>query len=70
MAPPQRTIPNDPDLLPAVRELWSQQPAYRDRGADEIAEGLYCLRHMSHRPHVVAVEGVLEALATEGEPLP
>jgi hypothetical protein len=67
MVPPQRSIPDDPDILPAVRELFSWHPAYLERGACEIAEGLFCLRYMNYRPHEAAVEAALEALTVEGD---
>ena len=70
MFAPHTTIPDDPNLLPAVRELLTQHPTYQDRGASEIAEGLFYLRYMNYRPHEAAVEAVLEALTVEGEILP
>ena len=65
MFAPQTMIPDDPHLLPAVRELLTQHPSYQGCGASEITEGLFWLRYMNYRPHETAVEGVLEALATE-----
>jgi hypothetical protein len=70
MIAPQTILPDDPDLLPAVRELLTQYPCYQCRGAFEIAEGLFYLRFMNYRPHEVAVEGVLEVLTVEGVILP
>ncbi len=70
MFAPHTTIPNDPDLLPAVRELLTQRPSYLGCGASEIAEGLFWLRYMNYRPHEAAVESVLEALTVEGVILP
>ena len=69
MVPPIRSIP-DPDLLPEVRELLSQHPAYKACGACEIADGLFCLRYLSYRPHESAVEVAIEALMVEDEVLP
>ena len=70
MFAPHTTIPNDADLLPAVRELLTQHPSYQHCGAFEIAEGLFWLRYMNYRPHEVAVEAALEALTVEGVILP
>ncbi len=67
---PHRSLPDDPDLLPAVRELLAQHPSYQQCGASEIAESLYFLRYMSYRPHEAAVEAALEPLTVEGELLP
>ena len=66
----QRNIPNDPDLLPAARELLAQHPSYQQSGALEIAEDLFWLRYTSYRPHEAAVEATLEPLAVDGELLP
>jgi hypothetical protein len=62
-------IPNDPNLLPAVRELLAQHPSYRKRGVSEIASGLFYLRCMTYRPHEDAIEAALEALRVEDEVL-
>jgi hypothetical protein len=67
---PHTTIPNDPDLLPAVRELLAQHPSYQGCGVFEIAEGLFWLRYTNYRPHEAAVEAALEALTVEGVILP
>jgi hypothetical protein len=67
---PYRSLPDDPDLLPAVRDLLSQHPAYQEHGACEVAEGLFWLRYMNYRPHEAAVEAALDALTVEGEVLP
>jgi hypothetical protein len=67
---PQRIIPNDPKLLPALRDLLAQQLSYQECGAGEVAKGLFCLRYINYRPHEDAVEVALEALRIEGEVLP
>jgi hypothetical protein len=67
---PHKILPNDPDLLPAIRELLAQHPFYQQRRASEIADDLFCLRYMSYRPHEVAVEAALAPLAVEGDVLP
>jgi hypothetical protein len=67
---PHKILPNDPDLLPAVRELLAQHPSYQQRGASEIAEDLFCLRYMNYRPHEAAIEAALAPLAVEGDVLP
>jgi hypothetical protein len=67
---PHRIIPNDPNLLPAVRDLLSRHPAYQEHGACEIRQGLFWLRYMNYRPHESAVEAAPEALTVEGEVLP
>ncbi len=70
MFPPFRIIPDDPELLPAVRDLLAQHPSYQERGACEIASGLYYLQYITYRPHEDAVEAALEALRVEGGVLP
>jgi hypothetical protein len=65
-ASPKNIIPDDPDLLPAVRELLAQHSAYQERRAGEIAEDLFCLRYMSYQPHEAAIEAALVSLTLEG----
>jgi len=67
---PHRILPDDPDVLPAVRELLTQRQLYQQRDASQIAEGLFYLRYMNYRPHEAAVEAALEVLRVEGELLP
>ena len=67
---PQAIAPDDPDVLPAVRELLMQRPSYRQCSATEIAEGICFLGYMNYRPREAAVEAALEALVVEDEVLP
>lgn len=55
-------IVHDPDVLPAVRELFSSSLEAADCGAEAIARLLYAKRFLSYRPATVQVEAVLEVL--------
>jgi hypothetical protein len=62
-------ILHDPNLLPALRELFSQHPAMMQSGYDTLGRALFVLRYLPYRPEPVAVEAALETLAVEGEVL-
>jgi hypothetical protein len=67
---PQRILPNDPDVLPALRGLFSQHPFCVDWDAHELAGVLRAQGYLNRRPHEAAVEAALEALSIEGQVLP
>ena len=68
MVPSQRII-HDPDMLPALRELFSQHPTTVIGGAEVLSDLLYELRYLPYRPEPFAVEMALEALLVDGEAL-
>ena len=60
----------DPDVLPALRDLFSRHPALTGSGCEALSRALCVLRLMDRRPEPFEVEVALEALAVEGEVLP
>jgi hypothetical protein len=63
--PLRRDTADDPGVLFALRELFSQYPAAAQIGPEGLAELLW--RYVPSRPHESQVEAALEALAVEGE---
>ena len=59
---PLRIVPDDPNVLPALRALFSNFPSSRDWAADQLANVL--------GTHVAAIEAAREALIIDGEELP
>jgi hypothetical protein len=57
------------DVLPALRELYSQQPAAPSKSPDTLARLLHLLRYVPRRPSTFEVEVAIEALRVEGEVL-
>ena len=64
IAPPQRIIADESELLLALRELLAQHPATR-RGPETLARLLWVLRYLPYRPSVFEIEAALEALTVE-----
>jgi hypothetical protein len=62
-------IVHDPDVLPALRELFSQHPAMKQAGCEDLSGALFVLRIVDRRPTPFEVEATLEALIVEGEVL-
>jgi hypothetical protein len=62
-------IVHDPDVLPALRELFSQHPTMTHSGCETLSRALFVLRYLPYRPEPVAIEAAQEALAVEGEVL-
>lgn len=58
---------NNDEVLPALRELFSQHPAAVSSGPEALARMVYVLRFLPYRPGVCEVEAALEALTLEGE---
>jgi hypothetical protein len=59
---PLRIVPDDPNVLPALRALFSNFACSRDWDADQLADVL--------GTHVAAIEAAREALIIDGEELP
>jgi hypothetical protein len=55
------------DVLPTLRELFSQHPEAAKSGPETLSRLLYELRFLPCRPEIHEVEAALEALALEGE---
>lgn len=55
----------DSDVLPALRELFSQRPAMTWSGLEALSRALYVLGYLSHQPELYVVEAALEALDVE-----
>lgn len=55
------------DVLPALRELFSQHPEATKSGLESLSRLLYVLRFLPYQPEIHEVEATLEALALEGE---
>ena len=68
IAPPTRII-HDPDVFPALRELFSQHPAMMQSGCETLGRALFVLRFLPRRPESFEVEAALEALLVEDEVL-
>ncbi len=55
------------EVLPMLRELFSQYPEATKNSPETLTRLLYVLRFFSYQPGVHEVETALEALALEGE---
>ncbi len=53
------------DLVPVIRELFSQYPGAMKTGPETLVRMLYALRFIPYRPAVYEVEEALEALYLE-----
>jgi hypothetical protein len=69
MIAPSPNIIHDPNVLPALRDLFSQHPAMKQSGPETLSRALRVLCYLSYRPETVEVETALEALRIEGEVL-
>lgn len=58
---------NYDEVLPALRELFSQHPAAASSGPEALVRMVYVLQFLPYRPGVYEVEAALEALTLEGE---
>ena len=56
---------DDPNVLPILRELFSQHPIAAYSGAEVLARFLHALRYLLHRPAVIAVEAVCNSRCDE-----
>jgi hypothetical protein len=64
---PHSIIPDDPDVLPALRDLFSQHPAFQELDVCELVGWLRDRGYMSRRATEAEVEAALQALIVEGE---
>jgi hypothetical protein len=69
LTPPHRII-HDPNVTPALRELFSQHPVMVYSGPETLGRTLHMLHFLPCRPETSEVEAALEALQVEGEVLP
>jgi hypothetical protein len=63
------TIRHDPEVLPALRELFSQHSTTEASGAEVLSDLLYELRYLPYRPEPFAVEAAREAILIEDKVL-
>jgi len=66
---PPIIITDKPDVLPALRELFSQYPAMKRSGPETLCRALFVLCFLSYCPAAFAVDAAREALIVEGEVL-
>jgi hypothetical protein len=64
-APPQRSI-HEGDVLPALRELFSQYPAMTQSAPETLSRALSVFGFLPYQPETFEVEAALEALRIEG----
>jgi len=67
MIAPSPNIIHDPNVLPALRELFSRYPAMMQNGPETLSRALFVLRYVPYRPKPFEVEAALEALVLDGE---
>jgi hypothetical protein len=70
MIAPSPNIIHNPNVLPALRELFSQHPAITQSEPETLSRALCVFRYLPHDPEPFAVEAALEALRVEGMVLP
>ena len=64
LAPSPGSI-HDPDLLPALRDLFNQHPPMTRSDCKDVSRALFVLRYMTRYPAVFEVEAAREALLVE-----
>ena len=69
MIAPSPRIVHEHDVLPALRELFSQHPILKQSGCETLSRALLVLHFLPYRPEPFAVETALQALLIEGEAL-
>ena len=67
---PQRSITDEPNLLAAIRDLFSRFPEYRHRDSWELQWLLYALNYTNKLEDEGEITAAVEALRVEGEVLP
>ncbi len=65
MTPAQSSVYTTSDVLPILRELFSQHPEATKNGPETLSRLLYVLRFLPCQPEIHEVEAALEALALE-----
>jgi hypothetical protein len=69
-SPPQRIVPNPPNVLGLVRELYSRMPETRTLEAYELRVTLWLLHYTDELLDEAEIAAAFEALRIEGEVLP
>ncbi|CAA9291981.1 MAG: hypothetical protein AVDCRST_MAG93-3970 [uncultured Chloroflexia bacterium] len=67
MTPAQNSVYTTNNVLPTLRELFSQHPEATKSGPETLSRLLHWLRFLPYQPEIHEVEAALEALAFEGE---
>lgn len=67
MTPAQNSVyTTTNDVLPTLRELFSQHPEAATSSLETLSRLLYVLRFLPYQPEIREVEAALEALVLEG----
>ena len=69
MIAPPIIITDEPEVLPSLRELFSQHPSSTRSGPETLARLLWVLRYLPYRPSEFEIAAALEVLTVEGEVL-
>jgi hypothetical protein len=67
-APPQQIVPDSPNLLALVRELYSCRPEYRHHEAWELAHVLWSLGYVDDLPNEAELSAAIEVARTDLDP--
>ena len=67
MTPAQDSVYTTNDVLPTIRDLFSQHPEAANSGPETLSRLLYVLRFLPYQLEFYEVEAALEALLLEGE---
>jgi hypothetical protein len=67
-APPKQMVPDSPNLLALVRELYSRHPEYRHHEAWELAHVLWSLGYVDDLPTDAELSAVIEVARTDLDP--
>ena len=54
------------DVVPGLRELYSQHPVAMNAGAETLARLLFVLRFLNYQPDAAEVEAAVDALTIDG----
>ncbi len=65
---PQRILPNEPNLLAAIRELFSRNPEYLDRGPYELQSLLWSLGYTDELEDEGEIAAAVEVARTDFDP--
>ena len=67
-APPKQMVPDSPNLLALVRELYSRHPEYRHHEAWELAHVLWSLGYLDDLPNEAELSAAIEVARTDLDP--
>ncbi len=67
-APPQRIVPDGPNLLALVRELYSRHPEYRHHEAWELAHVIWGLGYVEDLPNETELSAAIEVARRDFDP--